>query len=93
MNPMNDGYSRLEFEIPARGLIGYRSEFLTDTKGEGVMNHSFLEFRPFSGGVESRKNGALVSMENGRRPRFLCLISKSGARSLSIRKQKSMSAW
>ncbi|WP_104707402.1 translational GTPase TypA [Helicobacter ailurogastricus] len=65
MNPMNDGYSRLEFEIPARGLIGYRSEFLTDTKGEGVMNHSFLEFRPFSGGVESRKNGALVSMENG----------------------------
>lgn len=65
MNPMGDGYTRLEFEIPARGLIGYRSEFLTDTKGEGVMNHSFLEFRPFSGSVESRKNGALVSMENG----------------------------
>ncbi|CRF50944.1 GTP-binding protein TypA/BipA [Helicobacter heilmannii] len=70
MNPMNDGYSRLEFEIPARGLIGYRSEFLTDTKGEGVMNHSFLEFRPFSGGVESRKNGALVSMENGQASAF-----------------------
>ncbi|WP_104741715.1 translational GTPase TypA [Helicobacter ailurogastricus] len=70
MNPMNDGYSRLEFEIPARGLIGYRSEFLTDTKGEGVMNHSFLEFRPFSGGVESRKNGALVSMENGEATAF-----------------------
>ncbi|WQY34334.1 translational GTPase TypA [Helicobacter pylori] len=65
MNPMSDGYTRLEFEIPARGLIGYRSEFLTDTKGEGVMNHSFLEFRPFSGSVESRKNGALISMENG----------------------------
>lgn len=65
MNPMGDGYTRLEFEIPARGLIGYRSEFLTDTKGEGVMNHSFLEFRPFSGSVESRSNGALVSMENG----------------------------
>ncbi|WP_163556084.1 translational GTPase TypA [Helicobacter suis] len=65
MQPMDAGYSRLEFEIPARGLIGYRSEFLTDTKGEGVMNHSFLEFRPFSGSVESRKNGALVSMENG----------------------------
>ncbi|WP_104638295.1 translational GTPase TypA [Helicobacter bizzozeronii] len=70
MNPMNDGYSRLEFEIPARGLIGYRSEFLTDTKGEGVMNHSFLEFRPFSGSVESRKNGALVSMENGEATAF-----------------------
>ncbi|PAF51876.1 GTP-binding protein TypA [Helicobacter sp. 13S00401-1] len=65
MNPMNDGYTRLEFEIPARGIIGYRSEFLTDTKGEGIMNHSFLEFREFSGSVESRKNGALVSMENG----------------------------
>ncbi|WRF00346.1 translational GTPase TypA [Helicobacter pylori] len=70
MNPMSDGYTRLEFEIPARGLIGYRSEFLTDTKGEGVMNHSFLEFRPFSGSVESRKNGALISMENGESTAF-----------------------
>ncbi|MGN8449964.1 translational GTPase TypA [Helicobacter pylori] len=70
MNPMSDGYTRLEFEIPARGLIGYRSEFLTDTKGEGVMNHSFLEFHPFSGSVESRKNGALISMENGEATAF-----------------------
>ncbi|MUU69618.1 translational GTPase TypA [Helicobacter pylori] len=70
MSPMSDGYTRLEFEIPARGLIGYRSEFLTDTKGEGVMNHSFLEFRPFSGSVESRKNGALISMENGEATAF-----------------------
>ncbi len=70
MNPMSDGYTRLEFEIPARGLIGYRSEFLTDTKGEGVMNHSFLEFRPFSGSVESRKNGALISMEDGEATAF-----------------------
>ncbi|MBT7116986.1 MAG: translational GTPase TypA, partial [Campylobacteraceae bacterium] len=53
------------FEIPARGLIGYRNEFLTSTKGEGVMNHSFLEFRPYSGSVTSRMNGALVSMEQG----------------------------
>lgn len=65
MNPMSDGYSRLEFEIPARGLIGYRSEFLTDTKGEGIMNHSFLDFREFSGSVEHRSNGALISMEAG----------------------------
>ncbi len=65
MVPMGDGQTRVEFEIPARGLIGYRNEFLTDTKGEGVMNHSFLEFRPYSGVVTSRKNGALVSMENG----------------------------
>ncbi|MGL2827835.1 translational GTPase TypA [Helicobacter pylori] len=80
MNPMSDGYTRLEFEIPARGLIGYRSEFLTDTKGEGVMNHSFLEFRPFSGSVESRKNGALISMENGESTAFsLFNIQERGA--------------
>ena len=65
MVPMGNGQTRCEFEIPARGLIGYRNEFLTSTKGEGVMNHSFLEFRPYSGSVTSRMNGALVSMEQG----------------------------
>ncbi len=65
MTPTGDGQTRIEFEIPARGLIGFRSQFLTDTKGEGVMNHSFLEYRPLTSGVESRMNGALVSMEQG----------------------------
>lgn len=65
MNPTGDGQTRIEFEIPARGLIGFRSQFLTDTRGEGVMNHSFLEFRPLSGTSICRSNGALVSMENG----------------------------
>ncbi len=65
MVPTGDGQTRLEFEIPARGLIGFRSQFLTDTKGEGVMNHSFLDYRPLTSGVENRMNGALVSMENG----------------------------
>jgi len=65
MNPTGDGQTRIEFEIPARGLIGFRGQFLTDTKGEGVVNHSFLEFRSLSGAVEHRKNGALVSMEDG----------------------------
>ena len=65
MNPTGDGQTRIEFEIPARGLIGFRGQFLTDTKGEGVMNHSFLEFRPLSGEVEHRTNGALTSMETG----------------------------
>jgi GTP-binding protein len=65
MNPTGDGQTRIEFEIPARGLIGFRSQFLTDTKGEGVMNHSFLDFRPLSGTVEHRSNGSLISMENG----------------------------
>ncbi len=65
MVPMGVGQQRIEFEIPARGLIGFRGQFLTDTKGEGIMNHSFLEYRPYSGAVESRSNGALISMENG----------------------------
>ena len=66
MNPMPDGTTRIEFEIPARGLIGFRTQFLTDTKGEGIMNHSFLAYRPFVGNVEHRANGALISMENGK---------------------------
>ena len=65
LTPMPDGTVRLEFEIPARGLIGFRSEFLTDTKGEGIMNHSFIEYRPYSGTVVSRTPGALVSMDDG----------------------------
>jgi len=65
MVPMGEGFQRIEFEIPARGLIGFRGQFLTDTKGEGVMNHSFLEYRPFNAQIESRQYGALISMENG----------------------------
>jgi GTP-binding protein len=65
MLPMGSGFQRIEFEIPARALIGFRGQFLTDTKGEGVMNNSFIEFRPYSGSVESRSYGALVSMTNG----------------------------
>ncbi|MDD3592906.1 MAG: EF-Tu/IF-2/RF-3 family GTPase, partial [Sulfurovum sp.] len=65
LTPMPDGTVRLEFEIPARGLIGFRSEFLTDTKGEGIMNHSFIEYRPYTGMVQSRTPGALISMDNG----------------------------
>ena len=62
---MGQGFQRIEFEIPARSLIGFRGQFLTDTKGEGVMNHSFIEYRPFGGEVESRSYGALISSENG----------------------------
>ncbi|NLM98691.1 MAG: translational GTPase TypA, partial [Campylobacteraceae bacterium] len=65
MHPTGDMQTRIEFEIPARGLIGFRSQFITDTKGEGILNHSFLEFRPLLGSMSKRTNGALVSMENG----------------------------
>ena len=60
------GYSKLEFNAPTRGLIGYRSNFITNTKGEGQMVRSFDDYKPYVGEVISRKNGVLVSMENGK---------------------------
>ena len=62
----NDGYAHLEFSIPTRGLIGYGSTFITNTKGEGTMVHSFSEYKPYAGYIAERKNGVLVSMENGK---------------------------
>jgi len=64
MHPM-EGINRLEFVIPARGLIGFRSEFLTDTRGTGVMNHTFHEYAPYKGPISSRKNGVLIALESG----------------------------
>lgn len=61
-----DNYSTLEFEAPTRGLIGYRSNFITNTKGEGVMVRSFFGYKPSVGFLQTRKNGVLVSMENGK---------------------------
>ena len=61
-----DGYSHLEFLAPTRGLIGYRSTFITNTKGEGIMVRSFDSYKPYVGFIERRKNGVLVSMENGK---------------------------
>ena len=65
MVPGQDGYTRLEFKIPARGIIGYRNEFLTDTKGSGIMNHSFYDFEPFKGPINERKKGVLIASESG----------------------------
>jgi len=62
---VENGTSYLEFEIPTRGLIGYRSEFLTDTKGQGIINSLLLGYRPFAGEIEAGAHGSLVSMENG----------------------------
>jgi len=60
-----DGSTRIEFMAPTRSLIGYTSEFLTDTKGTGVMNHVFHEYGPYVGELPGRKNGVLVSMSDG----------------------------
>lgn len=59
------GHVRLEFEVPSRGLIGYRSEFLTATRGTGIMNYTFSSFQPHKGEISSRTKGALISMETG----------------------------
>ena len=65
-NNEENNYVHLEFSAPTRGLIGYRSSFITNTKGEGVMVRSFSEYKPYVGEISGRKNGVLVSMENGK---------------------------
>lgn len=66
MEPAEAGHTKIEFKIPARGIIGYRTEFLTDTKGEGTMNHIFDCYEPFKGEVQARTRGTIVAFENGK---------------------------
>ena len=66
MEPAEAGHTKIEFKIPARGLIGYRTEFLTDTKGEGTMNHIFNGYEPFKGEIQARVRGTIVAFENGK---------------------------
>ena len=65
MEPAEAGHTKIEFRIPARGLIGYRTEFLTDTKGEGTMNSIFDNYEPYKGEIQARTRGVLVAFEPG----------------------------
>ena len=65
MTPGSDGYTKLEFSIPSRGLIGYRGDFLTDTKGNGVLNTLFDGYGPYKGDISYRKQGSLIAFEGG----------------------------
>ena len=65
MTPSNGGYTRLEFLIPARGLIGYRGEFMTDTKGNGILNTMFDGYEPYKGEIAYRATGSLIAFESG----------------------------
>ena len=65
MSASNSGYTRMEFSIPARGLIGYRGEFMTDTKGNGIMNTIFDGYGPYKGDIQYRKQGSLIAFESG----------------------------
>lgn len=60
-----NGYTRLEFKIPARGIIGFRSELMTDTKGNGIMNHVFDSYEPYKGDMPERTRGSLIVYEPG----------------------------
>ena len=66
MEPAEIGHTKIEFKIPARGLIGYRSEFMTDTKGNGTMNHLFDGYAPYKGDIQSRTRGTIVAFERGK---------------------------
>ena len=66
MEPAETGHTKIEFKIPARGLIGYRTEFLTDTKGNGIMSHMFEGYEPFKGEVLARTRGTIVAFEPGK---------------------------
>ena len=65
MSTVSGGYTRLEFSIPARGLIGYRGEFMTDTKGNGILNTIFDDYGPYKGDIAFRKQGSLIAFEGG----------------------------
>ena len=66
MEPAEDGHTKIEFRIPARGIIGYRTEFLTDTKGEGTMNSIFDCYEEYKGDIQARVRGTIVAFENGK---------------------------
>ena len=65
MGTRDGGTSHLEFLIPARGLLGYRSQFMTDTNGNGIMNHVFDSYQPYKGDIEQRSTGSIISYEQG----------------------------
>ena len=79
------GRVRLEFRVPTRGLIGFRSQFLTDTRGTGIMNHLFAAWEPWHGPISGRPTGVLVADRVGRPPPTRSTTCRSGATSLSSR--------
>jgi GTP-binding protein len=80
MRPSGGGKTRLTFHMPSRGLIGYHSEFLTDTRGTGIMNRLFLGYQPWAGAIEGRRNGGLISNVDGETTHYaLFYLQERGA--------------
>ena len=93
MRPSGGGKQRLTFLIPSRGLIGYHGEFLTDTRGTGIMNRLFAGYRAWAGPIEGRRNGSLISQRR-RRGDAVRAVLPAGARHAvrRPRARRSMSA-
>ncbi|HEX7598755.1 MAG TPA: translational GTPase TypA, partial [Polyangia bacterium] len=84
MGPAGVGRTRLEYVIPARGLIGYRSQFLTDTRGTGILNHNFSHYGPYAGLFKGRANGVLIAQDPGNTNTYaLFYLQERGALLLS----------
>jgi GTP-binding protein len=76
MQPVGSGRTRLQFRVPARGLIGFRSEFLTLTRGEGIMSSQFDGYEPWQGRIEKRQTGAIVSDREGEVVAYACFYAQ-----------------
>jgi len=86
------GISRLTFEIPTRGLLGYRGEFIIDTRGEGILSSRFIGFKPEVGRIDKHEYGSMISMEKAKPSVLLFGISKTEEHSILLRALKYMKA-
>ena len=94
MGAANGGYTRLEFRIPSRGLIGYRGDFLTDTKGNGIMNTAFDGYAPYKGDIQYRKQGSLIAYETGESVTYgLYSAQERGTLFIGAGEKKSIPVW
>ena len=90
MTPINGGFTRLQFLIPSRGLIGYRGQFMTETRGNGIMNTAFEEYAEYKGEISYRKHGSLIAYETAQLWHMDCLTHRKEERCLFLRAKKFM---
>ena len=93
MSRASDGSTRLEFEIPARGLIGFRGIFMTSTKGTGILNTEFEDYAPYKGDIEYRKQGSLIAFEAVNPLPTVCIPHRSAVLCSSDLARKFMLVW
>lgn len=93
MYPAKGGYTRLEFSIPARGLIGYRSEFMTDTKGNGIMNSLFDGYEPYKGDIVTRRRALWLRLKAAKPSPMVCITRRNVGSCSSAQAQRFTRAW